>query len=194
MRGGGGTLRQLISWLTRGFLGIVGGGERNMSKMLIVLLCQAISAGDVARLPFDTYSGYFVSNKFEPDATASFVVIADQAQFDKVFGVAFVMRDKSHRLPKDAFQANVVVAVIRRGNASWEYKVKSVTVEQGAIKLRYAATSKTTPDTTFACPLIVSIPKGAYTAVTFIEDDKEVKTLQLASRRADPNAAATEAP
>ena len=150
-----------------------------MSQMLFVLLCYASSAGDVANLSFDTYSGYFVSNKFEPDAAESFVVIADQAQFDKVFGVAFVMRDKSHRLPKDAFKSNVVVAVIKRGHAVWEYKVEGVTVEQGVIRLRYAATSKATPETTFACPLILSVPKGEYKAVTFVEDGKLVKTLKL---------------
>jgi hypothetical protein len=151
-----------------------------MSQMLFVLLCYASSADDVANLSFDTYSGYFVSNKFEPDAAASFVVIADQAQFDKVFGVAFVMRDKSHRLPKDAFKSSVVVAVIKRGHAFWEYKVEGVTVEQDAIRLRYAVTSKAAPETTFACPLILSVPKGAYKAVTFVEDGKLVKTLKLA--------------
>ena len=45
------------------------------------------------------------------------MVIHDQKHFDKVFGAAFVMRDKSHRLPKDAFQANVVLAAVKRGNA-----------------------------------------------------------------------------
>lgn len=150
-----------------------------MSQVLFVLLCYASSAGDMANLSIDTYSGYFVSNNVEPDAAESFVVIADQAQFDKVFGVAFVKRDRSHRLPKDAFKSNVVVAVIKRGHAFWEYKVEGVTVEQGAIRLRYAATSKATPETTFACPLILSVPKGEYKAVTFVEDGKLVKTLKL---------------
>ena len=69
------------------------------------------------KLNFNVYSGYFVSNKFEPDAAESFVVLADQEQFDKVFGAAFVMRDKSHRLPKDAFKSLLVIAAIKRGNA-----------------------------------------------------------------------------
>ena len=49
------------------------------------------------KLAFDTHSSYFVSNKFEPDAAKSFLVIHDQEQFDKVFGVGFVMRVKHHR-------------------------------------------------------------------------------------------------
>ncbi len=86
-------------------------------------LARPVPAAEPAKLPFDTYSGYFVSNKFEPDAAESFVVLADQEQFDKVFGVAFVMRDTSHRLPKEAFKSLLVVAAIKRGAAFWEYKV-----------------------------------------------------------------------
>jgi len=37
---------------------------------------------------FDVYGGYFVSNKFEPQAPASFVVLQDQKAFDEVFGIA----------------------------------------------------------------------------------------------------------
>ena len=72
----------------------------------LVLSIWAVAAhGANLRQPldFDTYSGYFVSNKFEPDSPASFAVINDREQFDRVFGVAFVMGDKFHRLPADAF-------------------------------------------------------------------------------------------
>ena len=165
-----------------------------MSEMLIVLLCHAILAGDAAKLPFDTYSGYFVSNKFEPDAAASFLLIADQAEFDKVFGVAFVMRDKSHRLPKGAFKSSMVLAAITRGNAHVEFKVEGVTVHQGVVQLRYAVTSKTTPDTTFACPLIVSIPKGDYKAGAFIENGKRVKTVAIAAKQGEAGTASKETP
>jgi len=80
------------------------------------------------KLAFGTYSGYFVSNKFEPDAAESFLVITNQGQFDKVFGVAMVMGDKSHRLPKDAFKSNTVLAAIKRGAAVWEFKVEGATL------------------------------------------------------------------
>ncbi len=142
-------------------------------------------AADGTKLPFDTYSGYFVSSKFEPDAAESFLVITDQAKFDHVFGVAFVMGDKSHRLPKDAFKANVVLAAIKRGNAFWEYKVEGVTVEQGVVQLRTAAASKATPDTEFACPLIVSVPKDDYKAVVFVENGKRVKKLEVGGNRVE---------
>jgi hypothetical protein len=152
------------------------------SKIVLLLIVigwlgQPALAADGAKLPFDTYSGYFVSNKFEPDAAVSFVVINDQEQFDKVFGVAFVMGDKSHRLAKDAFKANIVVAAIKRGNAVVEYKVKSVTETKGVVEVKYTTTSQKSDTATFACPLIVSIPKGKYKAVQFVEGGKVVKKV-----------------
>jgi hypothetical protein len=140
------------------------------------------SVGPEAKLPFDTYSGYFVSNKFEPNAAESFVVIADQEQFDKVFGVAAVMGDNSHRLPKDAFKSLMLVAAIKRGSAVVEFKVEGVAVKDGVVELRYTASSKRSDSASFACPLIVSIPKGNYSAVTFVENKKPVKTVEMSER------------
>ncbi len=154
-----------------------------LSTLAVCLISQFAIAAEPASLPHDTYSGYFVSNTFEPDAAQSFVVLTDHRQFDKVFGVAFVMNDRSHRLPKDAFKSLMVIAAIRRGNAFWEYKVEGVTVDEGVVQLRYKATSQKTPATTFSCPLIVSIPKGKYEAVEFVENDEKVKTVELGTGR-----------
>jgi len=150
---------------------------------VLVVLAASTWAAEQTKLPFDIYSGYFVSNKFEPDAAASFVVVETQKQFDQVFGVAFVMGDKSHRLPKDAFKSNMVLAAIKRGHSVWEYKVTGVTVEEGVVQLRYAVTSRATPNTTFACPLIMSMPRGEYKAAVFVEDGKQVKTVSLDRNR-----------
>lgn len=155
------------------------------SVMVLVAAVTASSAADETKLTFDTYSGYFVSNKFERDAAASFVVIEDQAKFDEVFGVAMVMDDKSHRLPEEPFKSHMVVAAIKRGKANCEYKVESVTVEKGVIRLQYTVTSEPTPETTFACPLIVSVPKGDYKAVVFVEDGKQVKKVKIGGKKKD---------
>lgn len=140
--------------------------------VIVGSLAQATQAAEQARLRFDRYSGYFVSNKFEPNATESFLVISDQKRFDEVFGVAFVMGDKSHRLPKDAFDSLTVLAAIKRGKAIWDYKVESVTEVKGVVEFRYTATEKKSDSATFASPLIVSITKGDYTAIRFAENGK----------------------
>ncbi len=157
--------------------------KRTATTVLLAALCHLghASAAEPAKLSFDTYSGYFVSNKFEPDAAESFVVITSQEQFDKVFGVAFVMGDKSHRLPKDAFKSNIVLAAIKRGKAVWEYKVDGVTLGNGLVNLRYTATSRKSDSATFACPLIVSIPKGDYKEIQFWDGGKTVKKVKVSS-------------
>ena len=48
----------------------------------LLLLAVPVTAAEPAKLKFETYSGYFVSNKFEPQATASFVTARTQKQFD----------------------------------------------------------------------------------------------------------------
>jgi hypothetical protein len=146
------------------------------------LVAQPTAKAAAANLTFDTYSGYFVSNKFEPKAAESFVVITDQGQFNKVFGVAFVMGDKSHRLPKDAFKSLMVVAAIKRGSAVVEYKVEGVSVKDGVVELKYTTTSTKSDTATFACPLIVSIPKDKYTAIQFVENGKPVKKVEMGEK------------
>ena len=156
-----------------------------MKRLAIILLTVVVCLGQHAwaaepvKLTFDTYGGYFVSNKFEPDAAETFVVINDQEQFDKVFGVAFVMRDTSHRLPKDAFKTLLVVTAIKRGNASVEYKVDGVTEEKGVVEVRYTTTETKSQTASFASPLIVSIPKGDYKAIQFVENKKPVKKIEI---------------
>jgi len=156
-----------------------------------LLLCAAAGVGaapppggEGAKLPFDTYSGCFVSNQFEPDAAASFVVIRDQAQFDRVFHVAYVMNDKAHRLPVSGLWDLLVIAAIHRGKAMWTYQVEGVTVEAGVVTLRYTAAAQKSDSATFACPLIVSVPRGAYRAVQFVENGKAVKKVTLTGQPA----------
>jgi hypothetical protein len=133
-------------------------------------------------VPYDAYDGYFVSNQFEPDAEQSFVVLASQREFDRVFGVAMVMHDKSHRLAKDAFKEGLVLATVKRGNAVWTFRVDSVTVDSGVVQLRYRAKSRKSDSAGFACPLILSIPKGSYKAVEFIENKKAVHAIPLGEK------------
>jgi acylphosphatase len=170
-----------------------------MKRIALAVLLLAVgvrggpaSAAETVKLRFDAYSGYFVSNQFEPDAAESFLVLDNQEQFDKVFGVAAVMQDKSHRLAKDAFKSGVVLAAIKRGQAVWEFKVEGVAAENGVVSLRYTSTAQKSDTATFASPLIVSIPKGSYTAVRFVENQKPVKTVEIGKKPAAEKASAPE--
>jgi hypothetical protein len=146
---------------------------------LTCIFTLSASAAEPQQLAIDSYNGYFVSNKFEPDARESFLAIKDQKGFDHAFGAGFVMHDKSHRLAKNAFDTQIVVAAIKRGAAMWTYTVESATVADGVVTIKYSATEKKSDSAKFACPLIVSIPKGEYKEIKFVENGKEVKTLAL---------------
>jgi len=127
-------------------------------------------------LTFDTHDGYFVSNKFEPAAPTSFVVLNDQKAFDDVFGAGFVMHDKSHRLSPNAFATQMVVAAIHRGKALWEYKVEGVTTRDHKLIVQYTAKSTPQASAEYACPLIVSLPKADYAGVEFVENGAVIAT------------------
>jgi hypothetical protein len=148
-------------------------------SLLAACFVSSLSAAEPEKLKFDAYSGYFVSNKFEPEAEASFVVATTEEQFNNVFGVAAVMRDRSHRLSKDAFKANIVLSAIKRGKALWEFRIDGITVKDGVVEFRYTTTEKKIEAASYACPVIVSIPKGKYKAIQFIENSKPVKTIEM---------------
>jgi hypothetical protein len=164
---------------------LYGKGDRNSLEHAPIVRIELSARGPAATggpLGFDTFSGYFVSNKFEPDAAESFVVIRDRGQFDKIFGTAMVMGDQSHRLPDDAFKSNIVLAAIKRGGAVWKFNVQGISATDGLVELRYTATATKSRTATFACPLVVSIPQGAFAAIQFVENGKAVKKLKMSER------------
>jgi hypothetical protein len=130
---------------------------------------------------YDIHSGYFESNKDGLSGDSSYLAFGSQKAFDAVFGVARVQGDKQRFLPKDAFDTKVVVAVIKRGKGIYDFKVDKVTNDDGVLTLQYTATPQDGSGTaTFATPLIVSVDKGKYDSVAFIENGKKVATAKFA--------------
>ena len=50
------------------------------------------------------------------------------------------------------------------------------------MEVKYTTTSQKSDTATFACPLIVSIPKGNYKAVQFVEGAKVVKKVTVGKK------------
>jgi hypothetical protein len=153
-----------------------------LALILILLACTLAVAGEPAGLKpvaFDKYDGYFVSNKFEERQPTSFVVLKNQTAFDQVFGIAMVMGDKSHRLPIGVFDKNIVVAAIHRGKAFVSYEVESVGAVRKSLVVRYRTKSEPNPTAEFNCPLILSVAKGDYEVVQFVENGQEIKAVQI---------------
>jgi len=120
----------------------------------------------------------FVKNDAGLDKGANFVVIKDQKQFDKFFGHARVMWQKQKAAPPD-FNKQLLVAAIHQGNFYTEYKVQSVTNDNSVMTIRYTTKTRPTPNTSYACPMILALPREGFTSVKFIENDKPAATLKL---------------
>ena len=83
-------------------------------------------------------------------------------------------------VPRFGDEKKLVVAVIKRGNATTTYKVDGVTAADGVLQVSYTATpGKASPSARFASPLIVAVPKGNYKSVNFIENGKKAGTAEI---------------
>lgn len=151
--------------------------ELSGQPALKALVAQVADLPAPAEPRHEVLGGYFVNNTFEPDAPTSFAVLKDSLSLDRVVGVGFVMGDRSHRMAPSAFGSRLVLAAIHRGAALWEYTVRAVTLRDGVLTLDYAAASKAQAGATFACPLLVCVPKGDYQSVEFREGGQVVKRL-----------------
>jgi hypothetical protein len=132
-----------------------------------------------AKVEYQVHNGYFEKNNSGLKGEASYLAFTDQKAYDQVFGAGVVMGKKQNFLPKGAFDSKMVVAVIKRGNKIWEYKVEKVTAEGGVLYVQYTATSKDGGSATFASPLIVSVDKGKYQSVVLLEDGKKVGAADI---------------
>ena len=142
------------------------------------VLADDVPKGD--KVEFKTYARpYFEKNNSGLMGDQSLLVIADQATFDKTFGVGFVMGKKPDLLPKDAFDKQLVLSVIKRGPL-YTYSEVAVTAADGVLYLQYAVDSKGAGGTAkFASPLIVAVDKGKWKSVVFVEGGKKVGTVEV---------------
>lgn len=128
---------------------------------------------------FDVHNGQFERNDSGLKGDASYLAFTDRAAFDKIFGIGRVM-GKQNFVPKDAFDKQMVVAAIKRGNALIEYKVEKVTAEDGTLYVKYTAKPLGAGGTaTYNSPLIVSVDKDKYNTVVFIENGKRAEKLKI---------------
>lgn len=149
-----------------------------MTYPMILSLCLsslgAAACNDAQPVEFTVHSGYFERNDSGLTGPVSYLLIDDRTSFDKLFGVGFTMGPRPNVLADDAFDSRTVAAVIRRGGAVWDYKVQAVTVDNDALTVRYTANAHDGGGAQFASPLIVSVPRGRFTQVVFVDGGKEV--------------------
>ena len=160
--------------------------NRRVVLALAGVLCAAAAAGAKAKgekVPFKVYTrAYFESNKSGlKDRPASYLAFTEQKAFDRVLRpVPPLGAKKPAYLPRNVFASKLVVAVIKRGDRVWDYKVEKVTADGGTLYVQYKASGKGGGGSaTFASPLIVTVDGGKYTSVVFIENGKKVGTARV---------------
>jgi hypothetical protein len=168
-----------------------------MKKMLLTVLfilpLSALAADDKKddkkdeakgrAVEYTQHNGHFQKNNTDLKGDQSFLVFTTRDDFDKIFGVGAVMGNKQKFVPKDAFDTKVVVAVIKRGNAITEYKVEKVTNDDGTLYVQYEAKEGNPGTAKVASPLILSLDKGKYKEVVFIENGKKVGTDKFEEKK-----------
>ena len=127
---------------------------------------------------FRVYNSYYESNQSGLKGRNSYLAFARREAFDRVFGPAAVMENNTF-VPENAFQSGIVIAVIKRGNAFWNYHVEQVTADNNTLRVRYRVASGNESAASFASPLIVAV-EGRFDSVTFIENGKKVGEARVA--------------
>lgn len=132
------------------------------------------------KVGYKVYNSYFVSNKADLKGESSYLTFTDQTGLDRVLRPAPPnIGQKRAYLPKDVFDSKMVVAVIKRGNKIWQYKVEKVTADSGTLYVQYTTTSKDGGTATFASPLILTVDRGKFTSVVFIENGEKAGTAKI---------------
>lgn len=136
-------------------------------------------------VPHEVYPDYFEKNTApkNKDEKSTYLVFAKNGK--NKFGDWFSLRPplmngpKPIPVPEKALEKNIVVALVKRGNAVTKYKIEQVTVDGDTLDVQYTATPEKASTATFASPLIISTERGTLKKVNFIENGKTVSTIEI---------------
>lgn len=138
---------------------------------------QTMKTGTASPVEFQQYTSYFEKNNDNLKGEKSFLVLANQPQFDKIFGSAATMGNNSF-LPAEAFPSKMVVATIKRGSMR-KYSDVKMTTANGKLIVSYTAQDDAPSSATFNSPLILAVDKGKYKEVVFMENGKKVGSAKI---------------
>jgi hypothetical protein len=145
------------------------------------------------------HQGYLESRQSPLKSEASYLVFTEREAFDRVLGVGIVAGRPTDVLPANAFQTRMVVAVIKRTNDLGDLQVSRVAATGETLHVHYKAAVGRPPASgprasaparslsrapvrtaaAVASPLVVSLPKGKYARVIFVENGKKVATVPV---------------
>jgi hypothetical protein len=177
-----------------------------MKMLLLVVVAAAVVAAPVLVLAFapapdagsrtveyKTLAGYAESRDSGMKGDASFVALTSKTEFSRVFDPVFTPRGVPDPVAKDAFDTRLFVAVIKRSDVLWEYKVEKVTANGDTLTVAYRATPRQGGDirrgaTYRAGPktTLKDEPEGATIRVRSTARARDTEKAPVDTKKADP--------
>jgi hypothetical protein len=146
----------------------------------LAFLALPAFSGEGDKVAVEVYAkGYFVKNKAPLPGNPAYLVLQDKKAFDEIFGVGVVMGAKPKFVGAKLFDGNLIISVIKAGNSITTYEVEQVRRDKGKLVVQYKAMDKGATSAQFRSPLIVSVPRGDYTEVVFLENGKEANKVAV---------------
>jgi hypothetical protein len=148
-----------------------------LAPLTLLLVTATLSADPVPaeKVAFKRYAGLFEKNTSGLPGPTSFLLLSSREAFDKGFGTLPPIKGFNPTpLPADVFDKHVVVAVITRADAPTEYSDVTATVAGTTLTVAYQAKTGPATSAKYASPLILALPKGKFTEVSFVSDGKVV--------------------
>jgi hypothetical protein len=131
--------------------------------VLVLAFAPAPDAGS-RPVEYKACNGYAESRDSALKGDASFLAVTSMAEFSRLFAPVLTPRGAPDPVAKDAFDTRLFVAVIKRGDALWDYKVEKVTANGDTLTVRYTATPRkggaVTHGETMRKPVGISTSKG----------------------------------
>ncbi len=153
---------------------------------LLPALAATAGAEAPGPVPVVVHEDHFLRNDSGLNQPAHFLVIGNSARFDAVFGTVPPLMNQRKRNPvlPGAFQTHRVVAAVHQGREYTDYRDVKATLAGTTLTLAYRTAVRATPQTVYACPLIVTVPRGPLTQVVFVENGKPVAEVKVADEEA----------
>jgi hypothetical protein len=111
------------------------------APMVVFALAPAPDAGSRA-IAHKTYNGYAESRDSGLKGDASFLAITSQSEFSRFFDPVLTPRGAPDPVGRGDFDTRLFVAVIKRSDVLWDYKVEKVSANGDTLTVHYTATAR----------------------------------------------------
>jgi hypothetical protein len=111
------------------------------APVLVLAFAPAPDAGSRS-VEYKTYNGYAESRNSGLKGDASYLAITSRTEFVRLLDPVLTPRGAPDAVAKDAFDTQLFVAVIKRSDVLWDYKVEKVTANGDTLTVHYRATPR----------------------------------------------------